>query len=353
MSSQPSARSATNTLRISAILCALFVSLPEVAAEEELQRFEFQRIRMGIPVSLTVYASTQESANEATNAAYARLKQLDQLLSDYDDDSELMRVCKGAAVGVPQAVSPDFWLVLQRAQQLAGETDGAFDVTVGPLVKLWRSARRSRTLPAPDRLAAALSRTGYQKLRLDEERQTVTFLQTGMELDFGAIAKGYAADEALRILRERGLHRALVAVAGDLVAGDPPPGRSFWRVEIEPLRGGSPHGSSPERIQLVNGAVSTSGDAYRFVEIEGVRYSHIVNPRTGIGLTTPCSVTVFAKTGIAADSLSTAVAILGREAGSRLLEKHPGTEMYFVESQSGDERRTTTTPGWAALRTPD
>ena len=180
-------------------------------------------------------------------------------------------------------------------------------MTVGPVVSLWRKARREKKLPEAARLAQALQAVGHKKLRLDSRRHTVQLLAPRMRLDLGAIAKGHAADEALKVLRRRGIRRALVAGGGDMALGDPPPGRKGWRIEIPSL---DARNAPPARfVLLANAGLATSGDLFQHAEIGGKRYSHIVDPRTGLALLGQFSATVTARKGIDADSLAKVVAV--------------------------------------------
>ncbi len=320
-----------------------------VGADEELQQYQFEQIRMGIPVKLTLYAPDEAVANKAAEAAYARFRELDRMLSDYDPESELMRLCQRPA-GTPIKVSPELGFVLDESLNLATETTGAFDISVGPLVKLWRVARRRQQLPDAERLAAARALVGYQHMQRNVEDNTVVLNMPGMQLDLGAIAKGYAADEALRVMRQQGVSRVLIDAGGDLVLGDPPPGRDHWSIAIEPLRLGQ-SGTVPVFLSLKNCAVATSGDAYQHVEIAGVRYSHIVDPRTGLGLTELSSVTIIAPTGLEADALATTVSVLGPQAGLTLVAAHSGCElMMVVATQEDAEVQTHASPGFATFR---
>ena len=278
----------------------------------DLQRVRVEQVQMGSRFVLTCYAADPDAAKRACRAAGRRVKAVSAALSDYHDGSELNRLCDRYRVGEPEPVSEDLFRVLRAARGFGEASGGAFDVTVGPVVKLWRRARRSWELPDGAELAAARERVGWEAVTLDEEARTVTFTRPGVRLDLGGIAKGYAADAALAVLREHGVTRALVDAGGDLVAGDPPPGRDGWRVEL-------PDGSGS--LSLANAAVATSGDLYKHVEIDGVRYSHIVDPRTGLGLTGSATVTVLASDGMTADALASAISVLGSEAGVALLER--------------------------------
>lgn len=314
-----------SSFHCSVVACCLLLSADLSAAD--LQLFEAVEPHMGTLVRIQLYAADTGQANQAFRAAFDRIAQLDAALSDYKAESEVNRLCR-AAVGMPVKVSADLFRVLASALQLAEETDGAFDVTLGPVTLLWRQARQQHRLPAPDALREALQRSGYRKLHLDAASRTVTLDQAGMRLDFGGIAKGYAADQALAALADLGIRRALVAASGDLAIGDPPPTRQGWSVGIDSP---DPRAAGFSRVlDLCNAGVSTSGDASQNLAIGGLKYSHIIDPSSGIGLTRPIAVTVVARYGIDADSWSTALSVLGPERGMALVEKHPGLGARFT-----------------------
>jgi FAD:protein FMN transferase len=291
---------------------------------------------MGTTFRIVLYAPDKDAAKRAADAAFARVGQLDGIMSDYKKDSELMLLCAKFAkeVGDPVKVGDDLFFVLQKAESLSKQSDGAFDVTVGPVVQLWRLARRTQQLPDAKELAAARERVGYAKVKLDPAKKTVQLTTPGMLLDLGGIAKGYAADEALKLLREKfGIKSALVAAYGDIACGDPPPGEGAWTVEIAPIA----KSQKPRTLKLANAAVSTSGDLEQFVEIAGVRYSHVLDPRTGLGLTGRRSVTVVAPNGVTADSMTKAVSVLPPERGLKLIEDTPGAATYIVVLDKDDK----------------
>lgn len=306
-----------------------------------LQQLEYLQIRMGIPFRITLYAADETVANRAVDRAYARIRELDRILSDYDPDSEVNRLCREAVNGKAVTVSPELLFVMKKSLLLSRQTDGAFDVTVGPVVSLWRRARREKKLPDPMELAEARERVGYKLIDLNDNARTVSLKKGDMKLDFGGIAKGYAADEALRILFDAGISRVLIAGSGDIVVGDPPPDRAGWRIGIVSLA--DPEGKPRRYVELANAAISTSGDTYQFVEIDGVRYSHIVDPRTGIGMTNRRSVTVIAPQGIEADPLATVGCIFGAEPGISLLDDRECVEGLFAE-RTDDGLDVQTTP---------
>src|SRR5665213_1081062 len=210
-------------------------SLTAAPAGGELERFESTQREMGVPFKIILYVRDQTAANRAFQAAFSRVSELNQVLSDYDDQSELSRLTRTAPSPKPVPVSDPLWLVLERSQRLAEQTDGAFDVTVGPYVRLWRRARRSKEMPSTERPAEARAAVGYQFLKLDPEHHTAQLLRPHMRLDLGGIAMGYAVDETLKRLRELGITRALVDASGDIGAGDPPPGKAGWTIAVVPL----------------------------------------------------------------------------------------------------------------------
>jgi FAD:protein FMN transferase len=314
-----------------AILLATFPGFaqPAFAAEPSLTRYEFSEPHMGVTFRIVLYAADETTANKASQAAFARVEELNGLLSDYDPKSELSKLSDTAGSKQAVPVSEELWFVLNKAQDVSQRSEGAFDVTVGSAVKLWRRARRAQQLPDEKLLAAAVETIGYQHLKFDDNARTVTLAKPNTRLDLGGIAKGYAADEAMRVLKGQGVNQALVAASGDVVLGDAPPHADAWRVAIAPLEVGSP----VERyLMLANAAVSTSGDAFQFVEIDGRRYSHILDPRTGLGLTDRVSVTVVAPSGVESDSLASAVCVLGSEKGLKLIEGLPTMAVLIVQA---------------------
>ena len=305
------------------------------AEEPPLIRFELTEPHMGTQFRIVLYAPDADSGRAAARTAFDRIGQLDAMLSDYRDDSELMSLCRQAG-GPPVRVSDELFYVLRQSRELSERSDGAFDVTAGPVIRLWRRARRVKQMPDPSRLAQALTLVGSDKLQLDEQTRSVQLLKPGMVLDLGGIAKGYAVDEALEQLKEHGISRALVAGSGDIRVGDPPPGEPGWTIGIGPLESGE---KSPSRFLLLShAAVSTSGDAEQFVELGGKRYSHIVDPRTGLGVVGRSSVMVVAPMGITADGLATAVSVLGPERGLKLVESTEDTAALIMRAtEDGEE----------------
>jgi thiamine biosynthesis lipoprotein len=304
-------------------------------AAPPLTRYTFSERHMGTTFKIMVYAPDEATAKRGARAAFARIAQLDGIMSDYRPTSELMQLSR-KAVGKPVKVSDELFFVLAKSKELSEKSGGAFDVTVGPVVKLWRRARKGKRLPDPEELAAARALVGYKMMKLDPKAHTVELARAGMQLDLGAIGKGYAGDEAVKVLKGAGLSRVLVAAAGDIVAGDAPPGADGWVVGIAPLT--DPEGKPERYVLLNNSAVSTAGDVEQFVENDGKRYSHIVDPHTGMGILGRFSVTVTAKNGLTSDGLDTTVAVLGPQRGLRLVEETPGAAVLFVrKTDKGEE----------------
>lgn len=288
---------------------------------------------MGMPFRVVLYAENPAKANAGARAAFARIQQLNDILSDYDASSELSRLSRTSGSGQAVRVSDDLWRVLARALEISRRSEGAFDVTVGPVINLWRRARRQQALPDPARLAAARRAVGWQHVRLDAAARTVELRLPDMRLDLGGIAKGYALAEALKVLEGRRLPRALVSCGGDMAAGEPPPGQAGWRIEVAPPKLTD---APPSRfVRLRGAALATSGDLFQYVEIEGVRYSHIVDPRTGLGLTDHSQVVVIAADAMTADALATAVSVLGPAKGLRLVRKERGAAALIMRQPAG------------------
>src|SRR6185295_6849343 len=302
------------TMRWRTAVCSLMLLTYGSDFTPELARFEFSETHMGTRFRIVVYAATAQAAQLASTAAFERISRLDATMSDYRETSELMLLCKEEA-GKQVRLSEDLFRVLAKSQELAERSKGAFDVTVGPLVRLWRRARRTGELPDRQKIADALESTGYTRLHLDPKERSAMLEKSGMFLDLGGIAKGYAADEALAVLNRHGVTRALVAAGGDIAVGEAPPGTEGWTIAIAQLESVN---TPPSRLLVLrDAAVSTSGDANQNVEIGGVRYSHIVDPRTGLALMGRSSVTVVAADCTTSDSLATAASVLGPQEGRK------------------------------------
>ncbi len=286
---------------------------------------------MGTLFRINLYAPDQAGAEKAAQLAFHRVDALEDVMSDYQADSEVMRLCD-QPYGTPVPVSADLFAALELGENMARASGGAFDVTVGPFVRLWRFSRKRQTLPTPAELAAARASVGWVKLRLDKANRTATLLAPNMRLDLGGLGKGYAADAALKVLKEQGITRALVAGSGDIALGDPPPGESGWKVGITAIDNST---DATRTIRLHNAGISTSGDTEQFVEIDGRRYSHIVNPATGLGMTQRIQSTVIAPNATTTDMLGTTLCVLGMQKGLALADATPGTAALVLVKEDG------------------
>ena len=336
--------------RIATTLVVVTVALTAggVPAADELRRFTRTEVHMATGFTLVAYAPDAAVADTAFDAAFARIAALDARLNDYNPDSELSRLSARAPTAEAVPVSEDVWAVLVRADSFARLTDGAFDATVGPLTRLWRQMRVRRRLAAPEVVAAAVAAVGHRHMRLDEASRGVALLQPGMRLDLGGIGQGFAADEALAVLRSHGLTSALVDASGDIACGLPPPGVPAWRIGIASSKGEE---GAARHLHVSSCGVSTSGDAFQSVEIDGVRYSHIVDPRTGLGLTRQASATVVARDCTTADALATALCVLPPDHGLDTLAARAGVDARVVSVANGVVV-VRQTPGFAAAGEP-
>ncbi len=317
-----------------ALLSSVILTLATSCAtlnQPDLQRFTSSRTEMGMEFRITLYAPDQATATLAANAAFDRIQQLNAIFSDYEDDSELTALSRSSGTHRPQPLSPELFDILNQAQKLSTLSSGAFDVTVGPYTSLWRRARRQKEFPREDLLNLAHTRVGYEKLHLNPANHTAILPVERMRLDLGGIAKGYAMDEAIQTLRNHGIHSALVSGGGDLKTSDAPPGSHGWRIALTPTE--NPTNAPTEFLLVQNQAVATSGDLFQFVEINGQRYSHIVNPHTGLGLTNHALITVVADRSVTADSLSTTLSVLPPKDGLMLLNHYPNSQARIAYLQ--------------------
>jgi thiamine biosynthesis lipoprotein len=328
--------SSVSRLRYKVFPAILFVLATLCLRAEAQTRYAFTHRQMGTTFHVLLYAADSVRAREAADAAFRRIDTLNAILSDYRDDSELNTLCRTSGSGRWVRISPDLWRVLRISHRAARKSNGAFDLTVGPVVRLWRRARRQHELPTDAALQEAKTRIGYAYVRYRPFRKAVCLQKQGMQLDPGGIGKGYAVDEALKVLRQRGIEAALVDGGGNLALGAPPPGKAGWQVQVGAMEGDPSHVVT---VTLHHAGVSTSGDRYQYVEIAGKRYSHIVDPATGTGLVNQCTVSVIARNGTEADWLSTAASVLGPARGLGLVKKVPRASAYILAPSSNGFQR--------------
>lgn len=309
-------------------------------ADDTTKKFEFREAHMGTEWRIVFYAPDKATAEKASRSAFDRVHELELVMSDYNPKSELMKLCAAndAAPGKPQKLSDDLFDVLAKANEIAAKSDGALDMTLGPVVKLWRVARKTKEKPPADELKSARELVGYRLMTLDARTKEITLAKAKMRLDLGGIGKGYAADAALAVLKKHGCPRALIAASGDITVGDSPPDTKGWILEIAPIS----KEREPRRLLLANASVSTSGDLFQHVEIEGVRYSHVLDPKTGLGLTGRRSATVIAPHGWQADCMTKVASVMEPSAALKVLTRYSGVEMSVVSKESDDAKEAVT-----------
>jgi len=274
----------------------------------QLRRFSFTQPKMGAPFTIILYAGDSVTATVASTSCFSLVDSLVMVLSDYIDSSELNRLCATGGTGQPFACSPALFDVILQSQQAFEKSNGSFDITLGPLTRLWRKARKENMFPDAALIQEKRRLTGFRKLQIDTRQHTVTVTQAGMQLDLGGIGQGYIAQQVANRLHSLHIENALVDVSGDMVTMGKPPGTGGWTVAINLPQ--SEHELLPAQLLLTDIAVTTSGDVYQFMEYRGKRYSHIVDPATGLGITTQRNVTVIAADGTTADWLTKACSIL-------------------------------------------
>ena len=309
-----------------------------LAANPLLKRHEYALPRMGTMFRIEMYSADDAEASKAAEAAFARAEELEQIMSDYRPDSELMHLSHEGAKA-PFPVSSDLYDVLAKSLWTSELSRGLFDVSISPVVDLWRDARKTGRLPDPEEIKRAKALVDYRNIALDAARHTVFLKRAGMKLDLGAIGKGYAADQMLAVLQSRGMHSAMVVAGGEVVVGRPPPAQSGWNVEIGTADAKAE--SPPCTLLLRAGAVSTSGDEHQFLEVNGHRYSHVINPKTGWALEGESSTTVVARDSTTADALATAFSLMSVADGMQVAESLPGVAALWVRRVGGEWKHYT------------
>ncbi|AKD58237.1 FAD:protein FMN transferase [Spirosoma radiotolerans] len=312
-----------------------------VTAQPNLSRFSFRRGLMGTQFNVIFYAPDSLTAQRANASVNARMDSLNQIMSDYLDGSEINELSKTAGSGKWVPVSVDLFAVLKKAKMIASRSNGCFDPTLGPLTLLWRRAVRRKEFPTDTERHRARRAVGYRLMDLDSTTRSVRLRRTGMRLDVGGIGQGYAIDEAIKRLSNFGIKSALIDIGGDILVSDPPPGSQGWRVSIG---SGTRDDADTTTIFLKNAAVTTSGDTYRFLEYKGQRYSHIMDPRSGLGLQHFVRTTVLAPDGYRADALTKVFSVAGLRKSRRLVKRFPGVKLLILENKRGQLHRWQSAP---------
>lgn len=299
-------------------------------AKAQQHKFSFERIKMGSPFRIVIMAADSLQADSVANKAFVMVDQANAVFSDYDSSSELSTLNRSAG-SKPFVVSSMLYDLLRISGEAYRRSDGAFDITVGPLSRIWRQARKENRFPQND-IAGARQLVGFYRVKLNSANHAVHLPRKGMLLDLGGIAKGYVASLVLDMLAANGIPQALVDAGGDMAIGDAPSGTEGWVVGIA-----LPEASDrlfSRTLVLKNTCIATSGSIYQFMEHEGKRYSHIIDPRSGYGITSPRNVTIIARSGAGADWLATACSILPVEEAKKLAGRNHAS-LLITELNNG------------------
>jgi len=318
----------------------VWIMLLFTTAYGQQQRYAFEHNQMGTTFRIIMYTTDSLEAANAAQLAFGAIDTLNATMSDYSLESELSRLSATSGTDTWVKVSNDLWEVLKLAKAYGEQTQGAFDPTIGPLVQLWRRARRKNILPDTSQINEAQQAVGCQHIHMDSANQQVKLVKPDMRLDLGGIAKGYAVDRALMRLKDKGISSALVDGGGDIAIGDPPPHLEGWDIGLEMVDREGQLGRFT--MQVSHCAVATSGDTYRSVEIDGITYSHIIDPKTGLGLTIRRKVTVIAPNGTAADAMASAVSVMGEKSGISWASTKANVEVLIITNQSGNLEQKST-----------
>lgn len=313
------------------VICFLFLFVV-IQAFSQYRKFSFQQPKMGSLFNIVIYAEDSGKTAKAAHLAYQLVDTLNEIYSDYLPTSELNKLCAVAGNKKWMKVSEPLYKVLTAAYVASEASGGSFDITAGSLVRLWRKARQQKILPDRDSIILARSKVSYKFIELDTSNETARLAKTGMQLDLGGIAKGETAQRVLDRLVSYGFPFSLIDAGGDIVAGQVPPGTDGWHVAIN-----LPESEELMQYQLLlqNKAVTTSGDFYQHIKLNGKKYSHIINPLTGMALTNSRNVTVIADEGIQADWLTKACSVLPVKTALLLIKKYPGAELQIAMLKSG------------------
>ncbi len=283
----------------------LLIAIPTNA---QLKRFNFSQPKMGSLFAITFYDDDATHAEITAQQCFKLVDKYVMVYSDYIDSSELNLLCAESGKGTPVAVSEPLMEIIIQSKAAFEKSQGSFDITLGPLTRLWRKARKDNIFPSQKIIKEKLGLTGFNKVIIDSLQHTIALTQKGMQLDLGGIAQGYIAQKVIALLKENNISNALVNVSGDIAVIGAPPGLPGFTIGINVPQ--SEAALLNQKLLLTNKAVTTSGDVYQFMQHNGKRYSHIINPKTGYGITVSRNVTVIANDATTADWLTKACSLL-------------------------------------------
>ncbi|MDZ7260737.1 MAG: FAD:protein FMN transferase [candidate division KSB1 bacterium] len=312
--------------KVNLFLSAILLFSLSCGREFNIHTIETTRLAMDTVVQISIFYSEplNPKAREALEAAFKTIDEIEQLTSTYQDSSEVSRVNRLAGKQF-QRVSPQLIQVITEAQKVSELSNGAFDITVAPLLRLWNFHSENHRLPSDTEIAEKQPLVNYKNILIQGDE--IGFQRPGMGLDLGGIAKGYAIDQAIKVLQDYGIKDAMVNAGGDLRTISSPLTRGKRKVWIRHPRN---KGQFFGYFKMDTGSVATSGDYERFFMVDSVRYHHILDPKTGFPAGKCISATIQTDTAIRADALATAVFVLGPEEGMKLIERLPDVEGVII-----------------------
>lgn len=314
-------------------LLVLPLTLLSCSRSNDVKLVSERRNMLSTVVAISVPSEDEKLASSAIESGFGRVEELNKLLNAHDENSELGRLNNAEG---PLKVSPDMLRALRIGIEWHDKSNGAFNISVDSLRRLWIDSAKEGRLPLQEEIEQARERTNIQDIKVDEVQGMVQ-LPAGLKLDLGGLGKGFCADEVAARMREKGVQNALIALAGDICAmGERAPGVA-WRVGVQDPRDPDNPAAILTVLELTNRSVSTSGNYQRYVEIQGKKYSHIVDPRTGWTADNVPSVTVIGPDTVTTDILGTALSVLGVEEGLKLVESMPDVEALFIIFDESDK----------------
>jgi thiamine biosynthesis lipoprotein len=282
---------------------------------------------MGSTFEITVVDDDAIRANNHIDAAVTEIKRIERLISSWDMASQTSEINKNAGVKAIR-VKKELFQLIERAKSISKLTDGAFDISYASMDRIWKFDESMEQMPSDKEIKLSVAKVGAKSIELDAKNKTIFLKKEGMKIGFGAIGKGYAADKAKTLLQERGVTSGIINASGDMNAWGSQPDGTPWRVAIRnPMNKNKVFALMP----LQNKAVVTSGNYEKYVCFNGVRYAHIIDPRTGYPATELISVTVFAPKAEIADALATAVFVMGKEAGIDRINQLPNIDCILID----------------------
>ena len=287
--------------------------------QAQTRKFSYSEMKMGSAFNLIIVSADSNKANHLARKSYELVDSLNHIFSNYDSSSELSKINASAGL-LPYKMSTAMLDLVQKSQYAYIQSKGAYDISIGPLSSLWRNARKAKLFPEASTVLATKKLVGLNQVKINKRLGTIFLPNANMQLDFGGIAKGYIAQWVINFLKANGIQQALVDAGGDIVMSGPPLNQQGWLIGVN-----LPETTDQllnKKLQLSNCSVATSGDVYQFIEYKGVKYSHIINPLTGYGVTNLRNVTIVAKTGATADWLATACSILPIKEAKQLAISH-------------------------------